>query len=89
MIYFKENAKQYFFHQYTTTSIQMSVRFKQKLRINISTSQMTASHVVKKIIDTESQLQAKSVILLSQLFTMIVFYVSLPRLARQMLWVSA
>lgn len=69
MIYFKENAKQYFFHKYTTTSIQMSVRFKQKLRINISTSQMTASHVVKKIIDTESQLQAKI-----SYFTLTTFY---------------
>ena len=58
-----------FFHQYTTTSIQMSVRFKQKLRINISTSQMTASHVVKKIIDTESQLQAKI-----SYFTLTTFY---------------
>lgn len=47
----------------------MSVRFKQKLRINISTSQMTASHVVKKIIDTESQLQAKI-----SYFTLTTFY---------------
>ena len=67
MIYFKENAKQYLFHKYTSTSIQMSVRLKQKLRINISTSQMTAS--VKKIIDTESQLQAKI-----SYFTLTTFY---------------
>ena len=67
MIYFKENAKQYLFHKYTTTSIQMSVRLKQKLRINISTSQMTAS--VKKIIDTESHLQAKI-----SYFTLTTFY---------------